>query len=295
MPTLSSSNIPTPKSWDEFEDITLSALQIRWSNSELFRNGRQGQRQDGVDIYGDNSSGNFVGVQCKNTTKGITEKIVMDEINNAESFTPSISELVVATTAGRDARLQKKVRAVSKDRQSNNLFSVSLLFWDDICSDLVEDEDKFFKHYPQFKPKENKALKHDEELFKELMELLRSNGVIRFLDQNNMAGFAFKDSQLDPIREFYYEWNVPEKEFIELNLEVIRKSLHEKTEQYLEIIATQTWSLNSNLDFRSVPSEWEFEQPDRFKKVVGQLHDLAGEIVVIHGNLIRSAKQYFNT
>ncbi|HEJ9692727.1 hypothetical protein PFP02_003480 [Proteus mirabilis] len=295
MPTLSNSNIPTPKSWDEFEDITLTALQIRWSNSELFRNGRQGQRQDGVDIYGNNSSGNFVGVQCKNTIRGITEKIVMDEIKNAESFTPPISELVVATTADRDANLQKKVRNISKDRQLNNLFTVSLLFWNDICNDLVEDEDKFFKHYPQFKLKENKALAHDENLFKELMELLKSNGVIRFLEQNNMAGFAFQDSKLDPIREFYYEWGVPEKEFIELSLEVIKKSLHDKIEQYLEIIATQTWSLNSNLNFRSVPSEWEFEQPDRFKKVVGQLHELAGEIVAIYENLIRSAKKHFNT
>ncbi|MBP6860772.1 MAG: hypothetical protein KBC57_00260 [Neisseriaceae bacterium] len=295
MPTLSSSNIPTPKNWDEFEDITLSALQVRWSNSELFRNGRQGQRQDGVDIYGNNSSGSFVGVQCKNTTKGITEQIVMDEIKNAESFTPLISELVIATTADRDANLQKKVRNVSDDRQSQNLFTVSLLFWDDICQNLAEDEDKFFMHYPQLKPKENKALKHDEDLFKELMELLKSNGVIKFLDENNMAGFSFLNSQLDPIRNFYHEWNVPEKEFIELNLEAIKKSLHEKIGQYLKIIATQTWSLESNINYRSVPCEWELEQPDRFKRVVGQLHDLAGDIVATHKNLIRSAKQYFNT
>lgn len=294
MPTLSNSNIPTPKSWDEFEDITLSALQVRWSNPELFRNGRQGQRQDGVDIYGENSAGDFVGVQCKNTTQGISEKIVNNEIKNATSFTPPIKELIVATTASRDAALQKFVRTLSDDRKKRGQFSVSLLFWDDICSDLVECEEKLYKHYPHLKPKENKSLQHDEKLFEKLINLLPSNSVIRFLDQNNMAGFPFRDSELDPVRKFYYEWAVAENEFIDKNLELLKKSLHERIDNYLEIIAYQTWPLNSNLEFRSVPSEWELEQPDRFKKVVGELHKIAGEIVETHQNLVREAKILFN-
>lgn len=294
MPTLSSLYVPAPKSWDEFEDITLSALQIRWKNPDLFRHGRQGQRQDGVDIYGNNASGDFVGIQCKNTVDGISEKVVKDEIKNSESFTPEIKILYVATTASRDVKLQKVVRDLSEDRESNGLCSVSLLFWDDICNDLAEDEGKFFKHYPQFKPNVNKALEHDVKIFEKLMQLLPSNGVIDFIDKNNMAGFAFRDSQLDPIREFYYEWNVADKEFLDNELERLKKSLHEKVDFYLEVIASETWSLDSNLDFRSVPSEWELEQPERFGKVVRQLHDTAGEIVDIHQSLVRYAKEYFS-
>jgi len=294
VPTLSALNVPTPKSWDEFEDITLSALQIRWSNTELYRNGRQGQRQDGVDIYGNDSVGDFVGVQCKNTTKKITKRLVLDEVLNAESFTPSITKLIVATSAHRDATLQMEVRDISESRKSKGLFSVSLLFWDDICSDLAEDEDKFFKHYPQLKPKQDKALEHDQQIFKELIELLPSNGVIDFLDKNNMAGFAFRDADLDSIRKFSYEWHVADKEFIDSNLEHFRNSLYEKTNCYLDIISTQTWSLNASADLRSVPSEWEFEQPERFKEVVSHLHNTAGEIVEIHQKLVRRAKEHFN-
>jgi hypothetical protein len=51
MPTIASSNVPTPKSWDEFEDITLAAAKLRWNSSDFFRNGRPGQKQDGVDIW----------------------------------------------------------------------------------------------------------------------------------------------------------------------------------------------------------------------------------------------------
>ena len=225
---------------------------LGWSNSELFRNGRQGQRQDGVDISGANSKEEFVGVQCKNTTQGISEKIVKDEIRNAESFRPKINELIVATTASRDAKLQKSIRELSEDRKGNGLFTVNLLFWDDICNDLVEDEDKFYKHYPQLKPKENKSLIHDEKLFDELVNLLSSNGVISFLDTNNMAGFPFRNNQLDPIRVFSYEWDVPEKEFLNANLDAIKKSLHDKVDYYLEIICTETSAIGLNADFRPI-------------------------------------------
>ena len=49
MPTIPSSNIPTPKSWGEFEDIVLAAAKLRWNATDFFRNGRLGQKQEGVD------------------------------------------------------------------------------------------------------------------------------------------------------------------------------------------------------------------------------------------------------
>ena len=44
--------MPAPKSWDEFEDISLSAAKLRWNSTDFFRHGRLGQKQDGVDIWG---------------------------------------------------------------------------------------------------------------------------------------------------------------------------------------------------------------------------------------------------
>lgn len=61
MPTLSSMFIPVPTSWKEFEKITLSSLKIKWNSPNLTLHGRQGQLQNGVDIYGDDYLGRFVG------------------------------------------------------------------------------------------------------------------------------------------------------------------------------------------------------------------------------------------
>ncbi|VVS92218.1 hypothetical protein [Desulfoluna spongiiphila] len=150
MPTLSSMHIPTPKSWDEFEEITTSSLKIKWNSPNLTRNGRQGQSQDGVDIFGEDECGRPVGVQCKLTTKSISIGIIDREIKNAEGFKPELSSLYIATTAPRDAKIQREVRLISLERVDNGRFPVGILFWDDLTQELIKDESEFSKHYPQF-------------------------------------------------------------------------------------------------------------------------------------------------
>jgi tetratricopeptide (TPR) repeat protein len=151
MPTIASSNVPPPKSWDEFEDIVLSAAKHRWKSSDFYRYGRQGQKQDGVDIWGHDEEQHHIGIQCKNTVDGISLDVIESEINNAEAFAPKLDHLYVATTAKRDAPLQRAVRKISKQRHQDSKFRVDILFWDDVCQDLAQDDDVFFKHYPQFR------------------------------------------------------------------------------------------------------------------------------------------------
>lgn len=144
MPTIASSNIPPPKSWDEFEDITLGAAKLRWNSSDFYRNGRSGQKQDGVDIWGHDDDHRHIGVQCKNTVDSISLTTIKKEIANAENFEPMLDRLYVATTAKRDAVLQRAVRDISSQRAKWDQFKVDILFWDDICQDLAKDDKIFF-------------------------------------------------------------------------------------------------------------------------------------------------------
>lgn len=289
MPTIASSNIPPPKSWEEFEDITLAAAKLRWRSDNFFRHGRQGQKQDGVDIWGHDDDDRHIGVQCKNSIGGITPAVVDAEIKNAEGFKPTLNRLCIATTAQRDAPLQKSVREISQKRGTAGKFKVDILFWDDICQDLAKDEDVFFAHYPQFRTSADSASNHDGTLFKELTSLLRTDGVIGFLDRTSMAGFPFRSSALDPIREFYSEWSAPEREFIDPELEALRQTLWSKCDAYYGTIAHETFPTN-HPDFQTVPPEWEIEQPERFERVVKQLHSLAGDIVKLHADLVRTGR-----
>src|SRR5262249_38298431 len=81
-----------------------------------YRNGRPGQKQDGVDIWGHDDDNRHIGVQCKNTVDGVPLATVKAEIDNAEAFEPKLDRLYIATTAKRDAVLQKAVREISQKR-----------------------------------------------------------------------------------------------------------------------------------------------------------------------------------
>jgi hypothetical protein len=291
MPTIASSVVPPPKSWDEFEDITLAAVKLRWANDTFFRNGRTGQKQDGVDIFGD-VVGRQIGVQCKNSVEGISMNLIQTEIENAEKFTPKLAHLYIATTAKRDAILQKTLRKLSKERCLRGEFRVDILFWDDICQEIAKNDEVFFAHYPQFRKSIDPIMQRDQELFIELTRLLHSDGVIGFLSHTNMAGFAFSLSAIYELDDFYYVWDKPEREFIIPELESLRRQLHEKTGAYLNLIAYQTFPTGIS-GRNSVPEEWEYEQPERFNRVVSELHSLAKEIVVLHSTLVRRGRAIF--
>lgn len=149
MPTLSSMNIPPPKSWEEFEDICLSSFKLRWTSPNLTKHGRQGQAQNGVDIYGDDYLGVFVGVQCKKYDLELTKKTIEIEIESAEKFKPELKGFFIATTAPSDAKIQSAVRLISEKRVAAGKFPVGIFFWNDIVQDLANNEATFSKHFPQ--------------------------------------------------------------------------------------------------------------------------------------------------
>jgi len=259
-------------------------------SSDFYRNGRPGQKQDGVDIWGYDDDNRHIGVQCKNTVDGISLTTVKAEITNAEAFEPKLDRLYIATTAKRDAVLQKAVREISRERAQADLFKVDVLFWDDVCQDLAKDDEIFFRHYPQFRQGTDAVTQHDKKLFNELTALLSSEGVIGFINRHNMA-FSFELDELNPFSEFHARWNDPERTFIIPELDAARQALWLKAKEYLIATATETFPTD-NLGWQSVPEEWEEEQPERFWRAVEKLHALAGDIVDLHADLVRVGRKH---
>lgn len=147
MPSPSTTNLPRPKSWDEFEDICADILKRIWKDPYLIRHGRSGQKQNGVDIYGHPEhlggaiSGKYAGAQCKETD-ALSIGTVEKEVRKAMSFQPSLAEYLVMTTAPRDAVLQQQVRTWC------STFRVHVMFWEDISQELSGHIDLLQKHFP---------------------------------------------------------------------------------------------------------------------------------------------------
>jgi GTP cyclohydrolase II len=154
MPTPPTSDLPKPKSWDEFEDIVWEIYKRKWQDSGAQRYGRSGQAQNGIDIYGrKNGSGAYIGVQCKRYEDNkLSQKVIKNEVAKAESFTPPISEYIIATTVSRDKKVQDFVRLFNEGRNAGEQFLVHVVFWEDICSDLADpnNHDLLKKYYSKW-------------------------------------------------------------------------------------------------------------------------------------------------
>jgi hypothetical protein len=141
--------LPKPKNWQDFETMVRDAMSQRWKSPNLQKNGRPGQKQNGVDIYGSDDIGRRVGVQCNSSKGSPTLDTVRAEIAAAETFEGLLSTIYIATTADYDSVLQKDVRLLSDKRVADNKFAVSVIFWEDIVNGLVLNPEVFKAHYPQ--------------------------------------------------------------------------------------------------------------------------------------------------
>lgn len=138
-----------------FESFCLDYYKIKYRDPNMQLNGRSGQRQNGVDIFGHiNEPYEWLGIQCKvkSTSKSLSISEVKIEAEKAEAFNPKLSHYVVATTGNRDAKLQEELRLVNEERKSKKVFEIQIEFWDDILVNLSETEYEriIIKYYNEF-------------------------------------------------------------------------------------------------------------------------------------------------
>lgn len=145
MPLLHSAKLPRPKSEDEFEDLCLEALQIKWGVPTQ-RNGRRGQRQHGVDIFA-TQNGATLGAQCKNVDT-LAFKMVLEVVIEAAAFRPGLTTLVFVVGAERDEELQESVSMHFSESPAP--FVVELMFWPDIVRQVTSDRAVIRKFWPEF-------------------------------------------------------------------------------------------------------------------------------------------------
>ncbi|KPH13391.1 hypothetical protein [Chryseobacterium sp. ERMR1:04] len=128
--------IPKPANWQDFESLCKLLWGEIWSYPEIKKNGRTGQPQCGVDVYG-RSDGALIGIQCKgkdDAIGAILSKTEIDtEIAKAKNFKPQLKKLYFATTANKDVRIEEYIRIKDDENQSANSFEIHLFDWEDIA------------------------------------------------------------------------------------------------------------------------------------------------------------------
>lgn len=141
MPTLNSFQYPAPLDWQAFERLCRDLYSAVWGDPHAQQNGSNGQRQNGVDIFGFSAQTNgYEGVQCKGKdgrySDPLTKKELIDIVNEAKKFAPPLKKLIIATTVKRDEGIQEAARKITYEHQAQGLFEVVVESWDDILARL---------------------------------------------------------------------------------------------------------------------------------------------------------------
>ena len=212
MPSPTTTDLPIPKSWDEFEDICSDLLKCLWSDQYVVRNGRSGQKQHGVDIYGKPAhlkgrDSKTADAQCKRV-EALTEEDIKNEIEQATEFKPSLEEYLLLTTLKRDASLQEYVR--TQDWEINR---VEILFWEDLSLQLSESDELLKKHFPLWF--QTKTSKDD------VLQMLFGADPKDFDYDDSIGQYLYKDdvnlrlimNRPDEMESFYDPWvsNFPDR------------------------------------------------------------------------------------
>lgn len=137
MVNVTSVNLPAPADWQAFERLTRDLFESEWKTDDARANGRSGQEQHGVDVYGtDRVHNKWVGIQCKGRSggygKALKEKDIREEVEKAKAFRPPLDRFILATTAPNDARIQEVARELNEKNRKELLFEVDVMGWDEI-------------------------------------------------------------------------------------------------------------------------------------------------------------------
>lgn len=140
-----------PNNWQDFETLCKKLWGEIWNCPEIKKNGRAGQTQHGVDVYGiPFGEDNYYGIQCKGkdeyTNKQFSEDEIKDEIEKAKLFQPPLKKLYFATTAVKDTRIEEFVRKQNIANIANGLFEVHIFSWEDIV-DLIDENKRTYDFY----------------------------------------------------------------------------------------------------------------------------------------------------
>src|SRR5208283_3171854 len=111
-----SETFPPPNNPDEFESLCLDLWKDIWDDPGATKNGRSGQPQAGVDVYGRQDE-RWMGVQCKQKDGQLLSKVTVEEldreVSEALTFKPKLTAFILATSGPADAKVQERARELT--------------------------------------------------------------------------------------------------------------------------------------------------------------------------------------
>jgi len=137
--------------------------------------------------------------------------------------------------------------------------------------------------YKKSDPKPQRGLATDRQTLDALMTLMVTTRTIEWLRTFNFAGYSFDTNNLNGIGT-YTSQQGPERKFVDDELEVMRDAFEAAATAFLNVVGIETFPMGSGRN--TVPQEWELESPERFDRVVRELHGGAELVCTTYDALV---------
>lgn len=191
MSLLAATQIPKPTDEQGFERASVALWRSLLNDPAVQRNGRRGQRQNGVDLFGirDGDTDRHVGIQCKLKSEGhaLSEDEVRGEVKKALTFKPPLKEYYITTTAPDDVGMQELAREVTRELAADGTpMRVFVWGWNTLEERISEDGSARKAFDPT-------ATLFSEEILTETRSIAAGQGEIR---EDLVAGFSGLTSML---------------------------------------------------------------------------------------------------
>lgn len=149
-----SEHYPAPNNSDDFESLCLDLWKEIWQDPGARKNGRSGQAQAGVDVFGE-YQGRQMGVQCKQKSgllhTRVTIKELDDEVEKALKFKPPLHTFILATSGPADEKVQERARILSQAQDPP--FKVEVWSWEKIWHELYGRKELLQRLLPIYWPR----------------------------------------------------------------------------------------------------------------------------------------------
>jgi hypothetical protein len=126
----------------------------------------------------------------------------------------------------------------------------------------------------------------DRQTMRRLVEILPWNRAINFVRHHDFGG-SFRDGDVNDFHIFLSECANPTFEFLDADIEGMRAALLGAIRQLYDIYAAETF-VSEVRDLREVPPEWEATQPERYFRVIAQIHVAASQVCDAYDQLVRA-------
>lgn len=130
----------------------------------------------------------------------------------------------------------------------------------------------------------------DKKVFAAFQQLVPYYPALDYLKDRNFAGFSFNREPMDALFRYAHYSDKVEYEFLDPEMEAARGAFAAACRGFANVLAQNSWPTHLP-DTYSVPEEWEHTQPERFDRVVTQIHDAANAVETTYKDLVRAARK----